>query len=340
MLSATCGTVALAQQLTTPTLAIVLQPTTITLSSAEECDTKFARWFVTAPKSGVQFFLGQTQDRLSKGETGKSLWRFDSTKLEVSPVVPADSWVQMGAKDIWELSVDEQRRLIAITPSRTKENGGIITDILVIDAQRGDLLFRLADGQRNFSPCFSPDGRYLAFFSTDSNMQLDPEAVILNCAGRVLDLSTKKVTTLADPFPAKGDWGPGAPSWLDSERVLFSTMCGDKTIIAQQVKGFAGDKCPCVVLAYCPTGKLKRLMMPLGKATFTPLIFLDPKRQRIVVSDNTRQIVQTDYDLENRKIVIEVDDTKRLSAYGVREDGIVSYKVRENVPVAIPRSLY
>jgi hypothetical protein len=335
--AAVCRTEAVAQP-TTSSLTATVKATTTTLSSAEECETGYMRWFVTEPKNGVQFFLGRPKKAGDRDTSGKSLLRFDSTRLEVTTVLSSDTLAQMGATSIWALTVDDQRRQIAIVSSRRKANGGFIKDITVVDTQRGNRLFQLADGQSNGPPTFSPDGKYLAFYSSDPDVEVDPAAVMLHGAGRVVDLGTKKVTTLVPPVLDKPDYALGMPLWVDSERVLFVTFLTDKAMIAEQVKSFQGDKCLCVVLAYCTSGEVKRLMMPGAKGSVG--IFLDPKRQHIVVSDNMRQIVQTDYDLRNRQIVFEVDDTKRLRTYGIREDGTLNYKIRENVPEVVPRRLF
>lgn len=322
-------------------------PKVTTVSSVEYCEAKFARWHVTKPKNGIEFFVGRRKGLNPKYQVDnnilaeRNILRFDRTKLEVGSVLTDEQQARLmkADNDIWGLTVDEQGQQIAVIISSKKENGGIILDIAVIDARNGEVRYRLADGQRNYAPSFSPDGRHLAYYSTDPDMDLKPDVPIKHSAGRVIDLTTGRVTTFTGHFMDKNSWMFGdPPRWLDNARVLYRTFCTDASIIAEQAKSFAGVNCPCTAVAYIDSGKTKFLLLPLGISP--PLVFVDSKREKIVMTDQESVIVMTDFNLDQKTTICELDNTKKLKVHGINEDGTVKYTIKEKVKETVPASLF
>lgn len=320
------------------------QITTTTLSSIEELDRLFGHRSDSKPIGGVQYFVAQRYAqpyfpnavpreawRPPQVVGDQTLVRFDRARLEIVPFFTAEQEARVVGGDghIGEFVVDDQGNQLAIDVPKPKPGGGNIVDIVVVDVQQREVRFRFSDGHFNYHSAFSPDGRYVAFYSTAPEMDMDPEKPIEHSAGRVIDLATSQSMTFTEPFVDKGQWVLFPPLWLDAERVLFRTFCADKTLIVEQVKDFGGDKCPCIAIAAPASGNVKRLMVPHGKRP--PEAYLDARNARLILSDGSTYILSTNLELEDVRTIRQVDGIReglRVSLpNGIREDGSVSYEV-------------
>lgn len=305
------------------------------LSSADELKGKYLSYLSAESKSGLLCFFGKRKDLNPKYQTKDQLYVFDKKSLEVWPLQSeAITGCLKGNWGFHGLQFDQSGTKIAAVPVfRTTGTWVISYRIVVIDLNSLEAETVVADGDVNYAPSFSPDGRYLAYFSTEHRTDISSfqETPRRENAGRIVNLETKQITTVTDHFvlPKGGhltDTGlyTYPPTvWLDNERVLFGTFATDREFIAQHVSDFTGDKCGHWAVGNARTGQIKRLLTPGGYGGTA----IDFDKKRIFLSDLTK-ILETDFDLSVLRQVATAGEGKRIIVTGV-EDGDVTYRIRE-----------
>ena len=210
------------------------------------------------------------------------------------------------------------------------ETVALFFNIVVIDVSTLEARAVVADGQVNYAPSFSPNDRYLAFYTTERQASGIPSDTIplRENAGRVLDLKTSEIRTITEAFtlPADrfrtvhGHHVMGPPVWLDDIRVLFTSQVTDRGVIQKYLSGFAGERASHYAVANLVTSETKRLFLP-GDLRGDAADFL---KQRLYFSSG-QKIIETDYDLNVIGTVMEAEEGQEIVLQGI-ENGQLNYR--------------
>jgi hypothetical protein len=309
------------------------------LSPLDEIRARYARWYATDTAQDIECFWGFRKDLNPKHESGKQkrFLKLNKNTLEVSPVLSEEQFQQFKNRfgcDLWGLALSHGGDLLAVNvSSRTLLESGIRVDIHLIQMASGQAEVLVADGWNNSPTCFSPDGEYLAYYSTDARMDVNPNATLPIGAGRLVNVRTKEVKTFTEPFMSVGSWAMTvSPDWLDNNRVLFRAMSTDFDFIKASVNKIEdceeclGSKyCPYVAVADLSTGKVQRFFMPGGHCP--PWIAIDRPKSRIYLNEGTnrrkQQIIRVDFNLENPTVVFEGGIPTSMKMV----NGVLKYKI-------------
>ena len=311
------------------------------LSLPDLLEAKYAYWTPTASVNHVQYFMGHLKGPDPRAPTPRALLKFDAAQAEITTVMTAEALSEAFGErpSIWGLTLGSTGRQLAMLVSRTRDDGGIELDIALLDPDAGKVQRILADGRFNHAPSFSPDGRYLAYYSNAADIRDDPKRVIQYGAGKLLELATGQVTLSVNEFRDTKHWHFGSPPlWLDFERVVFATMCDDGTMIRAQVKDYEGGLCPRAAVVNAQRREVRELMLPYGKVP--PRILHDPQHRRIVLCGLPRIAISTDYNFQDKQVIVEAGANQRLFVQGLRADGTLQYELKEGLTEEIPARLF
>jgi hypothetical protein len=313
---------------------------TAKLGSIEECQQKYIRSLVTRNVGGVECFYGKRKDLNEKYALRWNLWKFDTTRLEVAPLLSDEDMAKHFSRGVGDLRMFPRGQHVAATAPTVLPKGGMYFDIVLIDLVGGRCKILVSDGQYNRGLSYSPDGRFIAYWSTDPSMNVDPEKLVPQSAGRVVEEATGEVRTYVNHFMAKGEWGfCSEPIWLDSERVLFATMTTDEDLIKKSGADPSVDRYPYVAVADTVTGKVQGLLIPDGTGV-PPQAFLDPQKKCLFLSSQKHLVIKTDFDLANQSTVVEVKEPQRVRVYGFEQDGSLKYRTWEYKKKEPPADLF
>lgn len=321
--------------------AVAAEPAMQQLSSMDEFKEKFARWNPTETADGVEYFVGapvgmrkglnQKYEALAPKHK-KAVWKLDKKKLLVTPLVSEEQYEKLFAADtvLGDLTLDPTGRILSafgscIIPEDKLPDNGYHTKIVFIKTDTGEVTDLINDGRFNFAPSFSPDGRYLAYYSSDPHFGQDSNAFYDQNGGYVINLSTREIKKLVEPYRVKEtQWlRMGPPAWLDKDRVLFSTSTSDRSLVTETMGALSGDCLYYVAVVNVGTWKVNKL--------FFPTIFyidwvIDREKERLILY-NRSQIVQTGYDLSQPK-VLAVAKEKQMVSHAWLENGELKYTIR------------
>jgi len=299
------------------------------LKPGESYTSYYSARTITNTTNGVEIFLGTRKD-LNPPNTGlveRELLKFDPRTMEVSRVLseaalaeflPSDEHVRTNIK---EISATPDGRFLAITRinSEYKAIGqtarglstdvmwrNLSSDILILDVEGNKLVILVRDGRRNHTPAISPDGKYVAFFSTDSDLGVISGKYSFQNAGLVVEKATHKVTQITQPYHW-AEWGMvpphDPPHWVDVHRVLFSTESGDPL-------SSPGSEEVYLAIANVDTSQTSRLIL---KKPFEAALDLQiDQGQKRIFYRNLKQVVQTGFDLKEINILVEAPPGKLI----------------------------
>jgi hypothetical protein len=300
----------------------------VKLSSVEECEQKYWRTSVTKKVNGIECFYGKRMDLSEKYDLPAELLKFDTTRLEVTPLLSKEDHDKHFKTGVGDLAIDPMGRWVAAMAPVLPETGSLYFDILLIDLQGGQYKILVSDQQRNYGLSCSPDGRFIAYFSTDPAMAKEPEKIHAHMAGRLVEVATGKVTSYTSHFMDKGQWTFGnKPIWLDNNRVLYRTFTTDQEVINASGADPAVKKYPYVAIAYPATDKVQGLLIPDG--LMPPRAFVDQKNKCIYLANYYHLVLKTDFDLANQTTVLEVKEPQRIRVLGLKEDGSLDYWIKK-----------
>jgi dipeptidyl aminopeptidase/acylaminoacyl peptidase len=189
-----------------------------------------------------------------------------------------------------------------------------------VNLKTGERRFIVEDGQCKFSPSISPDGEYIAFYSTDPRIGFLTGKDFLHEEGKVCSLKTGEVKTykpgrmeqypFIDPLPP--------PVWLDNERVAFAHGYDDKPKydkLGRQIT--PSGKYVYFTVAYPPKGNAV-IRYYSGESTFRCLP--DTQRARVLFYNDDR-VIQFQWDLTGEKELIHADSGQRVYFSEMKDDG-------------------
>ena len=176
------------------------------LTSVEECAERYLRRSVVAAKDGTEFFWGHRTDISSKCPVKTRLFKFDAKTLQVTPVLSdevLDQYFEQGGGS--KPAVAPAGNMLVVSRSvveKAETVAHFYYDLLLIDVDAGSVDPLVQDRHLNYSPSFSPDGKRVAFYSTDrsTNPRLLPGIPLKENAACVVGLKTKTVTNYLDHF--------------------------------------------------------------------------------------------------------------------------------------------
>lgn len=297
------------------------------LSSPDEINNKYAIWYLDKDQNENKYFIGIRKNLNNKYGTLKEermIYRFDRAKLEVSLVIsPEQIKVISGSRILTGLSVDSSGQRMVVGVGYMSERG-FPCDISFIDTSKNIAERILSDGEQNYNPHISPDGRRVAYFSTDPRAANEGLSTPVNhSAGRVMDITTKEVKTITPYFTDKNPYTfTSGIEWLDNDHVFFHSLSTDENFIKEIVKSddqepmiYKGVKyCPYVAVASVSTNETKILAMPGGHVV--PQYIMDREGKRFYFSEVSNEkkqvIIKTDFNLENPQTIVDRDSQKKI----------------------------
>lgn len=248
------------------------------------------------------------------------------------------------ALQVGEFVISPDCTQVALTPMYYRTDApGTCFDIATIDISSGKVTVLVEDEQKNILPSYSPDGRYIAFYSSDPLVDQDKVTPRERCAGRVVNVETKEVKTLTDHFVLPGHWYfTMPPQWIDAKRVVFSTISTDPEFIEKHAGPdadiYTRDEyrlLPYVAVGNVQSGEIK--VLPNPGHYYTSKVIIDEKNRRLVAYDKWKIYVTEDYDLNNPDKILHLDKEKeRLQKVWLKESGEVKYEVMDWEPGGPP----
>jgi len=300
------------------------------LALPEELRDKYNCSMYAEAPTGQACFYGNRILNPKYGEK-QELFLLDKRSLEVRPLRSEQIEKCLGPKaGCSGLAFNWSGTKVAVVANFIYwETVALFFNMVVIDLNTLEARAVVADGQVNYAPSFSPNDRYLAFYTTDRQPSGAPSDTIplRENAGRVLDLKTSEIRTITEPFLLPADRARTVhghhvrlpPIWLDENRVLFTSLATDRAAIQKYISGFSGERASHYAVANLLTSETKRLFLPgklRGKAADLP-------KQRLYFSSG-KQIIETDYDLNVVGTVVQAEEGQEIVLEGI-ENGEVKY---------------
>jgi hypothetical protein len=93
----------------------------------------------------------------------------------------------------------------------------------------------------------------------------------------------------------------------------------DQSLVRLQIPEFSGKSCSFAAVVEMESGKISRFFMPGGYVGISAII--DKKRGRLILH-NMRQIVETDFDLREPKIIAQAEDWQKIIQVQLTESGL------------------
>ncbi|MCX7014480.1 MAG: hypothetical protein NTW86_18340 [Candidatus Sumerlaeota bacterium] len=281
------------------------------------------------------------------------MWKMDPDKLTVEPLLaPNQTFPDRGEFEQWmELQASPMGGNAALTRTAMVK-GGEIGDIYLVDIASGRAEELLVDGQQNYGLGFSPDGRFLAYYSSGIENKYGHGQPVSHSAARLINVDTKQVSEIRAAFvdtAQHGGWTFPPPQWLDGEKVLFCTLSSNKEEIAAHAKEFQeslpGKNCPVATLFDVATSQTKSIFVPDGtpKSVLAPTAFVDAKRKVIYLFSNQYLVLKTDFEFSTPAVVVKSEKPMGVHVRGIKEDGELDYEVwetKETKPEDYPAILF
>lgn len=298
--------------------------------STASLQKEFVSWFATETKCGAQFFVGAPRASLKRVPQERRLYKYDRNAGSLSPVLSQENETEIlnreGKKrSLGSLTVSQDGRWLCASLDLGLPDGSHSSDLAVIDVLKGNVAVLLSDGTRNGCPSFSPNGRFVAFYSSDVHMGWAQSPIKIG-EGKILDVGKGSIRTVVEPFECEGDRvAAPAPLWIDDERVLFNTMTTSKALIMERTGNPSIEMCALDALANPETGQVRFLLSPRDLYASSSAR-VDLPRNRLVL-ENAHTIQETDLNLERPHILLSAPEGHYYHFYGINDDGSLRYKL-------------
>jgi hypothetical protein len=281
-----------------------------TLPSADQFNKEFRVVEAAERSTSHTFFIFRGVHNTPQGqEEGRNLFIYDAKRLQVRSLFPIQdptSGNQIRPSAIHDFTVDKVGKRSAISIQLATTEDRVDFRIVLVELEDGRCRFLADDGQWNYSPSISPDGKYVAYYSSDPRVGQGLRKPLGHSAGKVVCVETGGVTLFKKhriDNSAFWDRLP-APLWIDDERVFFQSLFSENPVIDPDTKQEpVSAPCNGIIVANAKTHAVKSMYFP-GKAGFRCVP--DAPRLRLLFYSDDR-LVEAGWDCEHMNSIYESD---------------------------------
>jgi hypothetical protein len=186
------------------------------------------------------------------------------------------------------------------------------------------------DGNDNYSPSVSPDGRYVAFRADDGNIGLEKKTPLPHDTGKVVNVETGEIRTYCDPWLAidSGCHQYDPPEWIDNDRVFFYCLSRDTPVHDERGRILTPPGRYGVIVVAIPKENRAVVKYYSGASMFRCV----PDRERNTIWFRcSKMIVRSDWDLTQFQTAYQSPDGLLVADHKV-ENGEVVFIERRGKP--------